>query len=65
MHKLKKITLRKEVLDRINENQMDRLKGGMNLNCTSCQPIPHTSQCPNTSAYDCPNTCGSSWTCNG
>lgn len=82
MRKLKKLTLKKEVIDRLEDNLMNRLVGGANF-CpngnpwTSCEKDhncpnsygspPKTSyDCPpDTSAYDCPNTCGAVYTCNG
>ena len=69
MRKVKTLTLKKEVINKIiNDNQMGRLFGGMDLNCKSCTPKPATlandNDC-NTANVDCPNTCGTAYTCNG
>ncbi|MCD8178195.1 MAG: TIGR04149 family rSAM-modified RiPP [Tannerellaceae bacterium] len=62
MKKLKKISLKKEVVDRLNSNQMEHLRGG-NINSHACNGGGYSYG--NTSDVSCPNTCGTSWTCNG
>ncbi|MCD7931701.1 MAG: TIGR04149 family rSAM-modified RiPP [Tannerellaceae bacterium] len=74
MKKLKKISLKKEVVDRLNSNQMNHLKGGaVNMLCGSGGGSGSGGSSyggsyysgGNTSDVSCPNTCGASWTCNG
>ncbi len=50
MNKLKKLVLKKEVINRINDNQMNRLRGG-NI-CQVDPDSPKNCICSPTSEYD-------------
>jgi hypothetical protein len=77
--KLKKLVLKKEVVDRLGDNQMNRIFGRGNF-CPAGNPLAECSYAcqPNTDINDCPDrskeygvtgceaeTCGWAYTCNG
>lgn len=72
MKKLRRLTLSKEVINKLNESEMDHLQGKGNfctINWVNCN-CPNTSigECPYFSAYGgdgCSETCGWAPTCNG
>ena len=77
--KIKKLTLKTEVISRINDNQMNRIVGAGNFcptgipwtlepGCTlgaDCKTPPTNDGACGTWDPDCNNTCGSAYTCNG
>lgn len=76
MKELKRLILKKEVINRLNDNQMNNLQGGGNFcppngiyDCTKhCPPSTYISDCPYLSIVGSgcdAETCGWAPTCNG